>query len=394
MAATRVSPWPTVVALVAVLASNAACSSSDSEAARSLEPADLAGGGEVDAPFARLDDLVGLGDTGAMVVLEAEPTEIVDDESRQPVEATRAGAAALRLADATWRELPDPPPLVEAGLVEVGDTVAVVGLECLDPRCEEAVTAGTLLATDLRSWQPVEFGEQQAFGAYDNGVTPLGQGWIIDVTGFRHLDPDGRVVSATRPDPLGMDGPGPHPAINTQAQVCPVGDRLTSVALVEPESEADAAPGTMRFAVQAALEFDPENPTAGWTTGPSSAPIVLDMPLTFCGNDGPILADGVTELSLSLDAGTWSQRAVGLPPPFEQPLGRTGLWSFRLDDGSVILRGFDREARGSAPLVVRHADGRYVATDLLAEDLFVAGDTAYSVPGLRTDAIQPLDLGD
>lgn len=103
--------------------------------------------GAAEPPFADVSGMAPLGE--GVAVLNAAPEPFQRGET-----ALRLADVALRLQDGTWAELPDAPPLWNPSVAAVGETIALLGLECDSDRCLNLVPKGFLLSSDLQSWNP------------------------------------------------------------------------------------------------------------------------------------------------------------------------------------------------------------------------------------------------
>jgi hypothetical protein len=350
-------------------------------------------------PFEYVGATAAIGGDGDLVVLDTEPSEVVDDEGDAVVDGgPRAVGAAVRQADATWVELPEPPALIAVELLPVDDTVAVVGLDCPEEPCREATLAGAVLTADDGSWEPLDFNVELDGGpvmAYDNGPQAIGNGWVSWIGTFHHLTPSGDVLAVDRAleqrpsGPRPVTGPG-SPPITVQ---CVVGGSLLNYGTIQLD-DVDS-PGTLTEQITETAVFDADESDAGWNDVevPSGLDATSATTTRLCGPLGPILVDATHELAFDSQVGTWTERPTGLPPPLDA--NRPSIDHDLLDDGRILLIGrfYGAEAVEAgtevSPIVIRYPDGTYEVTDIVVDDVVAAGNVAYALTDVETDPYRP-----
>jgi hypothetical protein len=362
--------------------------------------------GEPTPPFAEFvgGDVAGLGD--ALVVLGTERVSFAPTEDHTPQPVEQVVGAAVRLSDGTWVELPEPPKLWNADVVDVGGTVGIVGVECGSETCETFVPRAALLASDLGSWQELDLGGRSFPASADSGMVAIGGGFFTGPDGYYAVDASGLVHSFAAPQEASGS--------NMRFLRCRVGsNQLVWVELqygeetvreIEEPSDVEDAPTVeatpeeqIRATVTRVVVFDRSRPDAGWAPAALPDGTDLDRPALLCGSTGPILATPSTEFSYN--EGRWNQQAIQLPPELQARIARDAAEGQPLDDGTVLIRvpgGFDPDAEEFTPLpdpvVLRYTDGRYVPTEPPPGPLSVIDGKAYTTTEGRTDQIARVEF--
>jgi hypothetical protein len=364
---------------------------------------ELPDSGEPAPPFAEFlgGDVAALGD--ALVVLNVERVSFAPTEDHTPQPVEQVVGAAVRLSDGTWAELPPPPGLWNADVVEVGNTVGVAGLDCGSETC---TPRAALLATDLSTWQEVDLGGQELPVSADSAMVAVGGGFFAGPDGYYHIDPAGSVQTFAQPPASS--------ASNMRYLRCVVGsDQLVwvelqygeeTVRMIEEPSDRDEVPAVepppedeIRAIVTSVSVFDRSQADAGWTQAALPAETDLDRPALLCGSTGPILATPNTEFSYN--DGRWDEQAIALPAELQTRVARDAAEGQPLGDGTVLITvpgGFDPETTEFTPLpdpvVLRHTDGRYVPVEPTPGPLLVIGGNAYLATEGRTDQIARVEF--
>jgi hypothetical protein len=314
---------------------------------------------------------VGQGDGGAYVVSApvADGVVVVERELASDERGELfARRAALRFTDGTWAALPDPPPLRSPTLVQVGDVVVLVGGRCADERCDQSVVAASRLSTDRRRWSELDL---PAIEVAD-GTGPIGgqgdRGLVATGPRLLSFDRDGEVTLL--PD---------WPDEGDSDVLCQVDDVLVSIGLRQVGTPEERGYDPMRYEFVGVQVLDLEAPTE-WRRGAEPPDGDAAYATRLCGLDEVVIATDGTEWTYRPHHDVWSTRPVALPEPLvAAPL---------LGDTAV---GRDGLAAGLAgrEVVVRHPDGAWSATGLVADHLLVSGSSIVAVDA-RSQTYTPL----
>ncbi len=259
-----------------------------------------------------------------------------------------AGSALLWRRDHTWEQLPDPPQLLSADVVTVGDSVALVGVQC--PKgaedCNEGKLYGVLLSPDHAQWDPIAF-PTVAYAIDSASVNGLGstadQGFVRFDNDLFALNGDG--TASLLPSVPGM-----------WSHVCVTANRLVATFLEhEPVDEQiqQVAEQYVSLPLLGMAELSPTSSEAAWKPLAIASDNADVGGQLFCGPEGPIVLFEGVEFAFSSD-GKWIERPTDLP---SGTFGKTVLGG----DGSVVVPFPDDDPTtlGVDDLYLRTADGAW-----------------------------------